>query len=362
LSVEKAAQAAVRECLDAKPSERALIILNHDSDLESISAALFDVFQRAEVKVEKVIQSVRTHSEDISQEVMTAMKAEPDIIISLSRERLGRDPEGRLKPYIAGEKSYDHLLHYLISGKKVSRGFWSPGITKEIFSLGGNIDYKVLREEASMIKKKLDHAVSVRLTSPGGTDISFSIEGRKGFLDDGDFRTAGLGGNFPAGESFVSPVVGTAQGVAVFDGSLALGKGTEFCKNPVTARWTDGFLRSIEGKGTGEKLVQIIDQTREKILQDLAQGLLSKETADDYSKNTGNLGELGIGLNPGARLMATMLIDEKVRGTCHLAIGSNYDNDAFAPLHLDGVILRPTLELTYRESSEYLLIEGRPQW
>ena len=40
-----------------------------------------------------------------------------------------------------------------------------------------------------------------------------------------------------------------------------------------------------------------------------------------------------------------MLIDEKVYKTCHIAIGSNYDNDAQALIHLDGLIQQPTLSV-----------------
>jgi len=44
-----------------------------------------------------------------------------------------------------------------------------------------------------------------------------------------------------------------------------------------------------------------------------------------YAKNTWAIGELGVGLNRKARIVANMLEDEKVYGTCHFAVGSNYD-------------------------------------
>jgi len=38
-----------------------------------------------------------------------------------------------------------------------------------------------------------------------------------------------------------------------------------------------------------------------------------------------------------------MLEDEKILGTCHFAIGSNYDNDAEAFIHLDCIVRKPTM-------------------
>ena len=38
-----------------------------------------------------------------------------------------------------------------------------------------------------------------------------------------------------------------------------------------------------------------------------------------------------------------MLEDEKVFKTCHIAIGSNYDDDAKALIHLDGLVKNPTI-------------------
>jgi leucyl aminopeptidase (aminopeptidase T) len=51
------------------------------------------------------------------------------------------------------------------------------------------------------------------------------------------------------------------------------------------------------------------------------------------------IGEIGIGLNPNASIVGTTIIDEKVLGTAHVALGSNYwfMGRVVAPLHLDQV-------------------------
>ena len=70
-----------------------------------------------------------------------------------------------------------------------------------------------------------------------------------------------------------------------------------------------------------------------------------------YLENIYNLGELGIGLNEKARIVGNMLEDEKVFKTCHVAIGSNYDEDAKALIHLDGLVKSPTIAIRDRRGT-----------
>ncbi|MFA5313479.1 MAG: leucyl aminopeptidase, partial [Methanomassiliicoccales archaeon] len=86
------------------------------------------------------------------------------------------------------------------------------------------------------------------------------------------------------------------------------------------------------GKETAKKFDELLERSaamaREK-------GLKEEE------RNTRHLGELGIGLNPNARMSCNILEDEKVGGTVHFAIGMNLENDAHALIHLDCLVLRP---------------------
>ncbi len=76
-----------------------------------------------------------------------------------------------------------------------------------------------------------------------------------------------------------------------------------------------------------------------------------------------NVGELGVGTNDRARLSGIVLEDEKVYGTCHFAVGSNYDNDAEALIHLDGLVKSPDITVIERSGKEKLLMEnGRLAW
>ena len=88
-----------------------------------------------------------------------------------------------------------------------------------------------------------------------------------------------------------------------------------------------------------------------------AEGRLPPGQGAEYGRNARNLGELGIGLNPAALVTGNMLEDEKVHRTCHVAIGSNYDEDAPALIHLDGLVHRPTIVARLADGSTRVLLE-----
>ena len=75
------------------------------------------------------------------------------------------------------------------------------------------------------------------------------------------------------------------------------------------------------------------------------------------ARNAKSLGELGIGLNPAATVVGNMLEDEKAFRTCHFAIGANYDEDAPALIHLDGLVSRPTIVAVAPDGRETVIEE-----
>jgi aminopeptidase len=63
------------------------------------------------------------------------------------------------------------------------------------------------------------------------------------------------------------------------------------------------------------------------------------------------IGELGIGVNPGARITGNMLEDEKSLGTSHIAFGNNAGfvggGKNNSKIHRDYLFYRPTIEIYY---------------
>ncbi len=89
---------------------------------------------------------------------------------------------------------------------------------------GIDADYEQLQATGEQIRKALAAGKELRITSPGGTDLRVGIAGRPVQVSDGvisaeDRKKGGpaLSVWLPAGEVFLTPVPGTANGVVVAD-------------------------------------------------------------------------------------------------------------------------------------------------
>jgi len=194
------------------------------------------------------------------------------------------------------------------------------------------IDYAELKRTSEWLAARLTSASSARVTSPAGTDIVLHLNGRVGHSDDGNLQQPGAFGNLPAGEGYVAPLETVGDGMIVIDGSLA---GYGLLPSPLRITVKDG--RAVEADtDAGEWLLQ---------------------TLDSGGEHGRSLAELGIGTNPAAVVTGNVLEDEKVIGTAHLAFGTSAGLGGVnvAGVHIDGVVLRPTVEL----DRERVLEDGR---
>jgi len=214
-----------------------------------------------------------------------------------------------------------------------------------------------MQADAKALKASFDKAVSVHVAAPAGTDITMNIKGRNIEADDGNFSKPGSGGNLPAGEVFMGPVVGASNGLIVYDGSIAAAKGEIVIKTPIKCMVKDGFVCEITGGSEAKKLLKTITEAETRPPQMAKEGKLTDEQAKQYAKNARNIGELGIGLNRLAKIVGNMLEDEKVYGTCHFAVGSNYEHDAPALIHLDGLVKKPTITVIYEDGSSKVVMK-----
>jgi aminopeptidase len=341
-ALRKAASVAAKDVLGVKTDDSVLIITNPESNVYSISAAMFDAVAELGGSPVIMVQPYKTQLDFAEKSVVEAIRSNPDICISLSAEKLGKDEGGIKSNYRLGEKEYDHIFDYLYRGKMM-RAFWSPSVTVGMFSKTVPIDYSRLRRECADIKAILDRALSVHVASDRGTDLTIGLKNRLAESDDGDFRRPGTGGNLPAGEVYVSPELGSSQGTIAFDGSISLEKGDLIIKNPIIAHVKNNFVIALEDSEEAAILEKTLQSGRDNALAMVKSGKLDPIAGDEYAKNARNLGELGIGLNRKAEIVGNMLEDEKVYSTCHIAIGANYDDDAKAMIHLDGLIKFPTI-------------------
>lgn len=341
--LEKAARVAVTDCLGLVEGDRFLVISNPETEQETIAKALVSQAAALGVKADLVLQPVKSQADYTEASVLDAIAKAPVAMASISASKLGKDRKGIIEPFRdAKGKAYDHLFTYMI-GKGASRAFWSPAATIDMFSRTVAIDYSLMRERAAILSQILDEAAALHVRAPSGTDLFIGVEGRKASRDDGDFRAAGSGGNLPAGEVFISPALRNAEGTIVFDGSIADIGGAIVIRNPITCPVSRGFVLACEGGKEAEALEQALRKGMEMASGLAASGSMSPGESLERASNARHLGEFGIGLNTEARITGKILEDEKVYGTCHIAIGYNYDGDAPAMIHLDGLIHRPTI-------------------
>ena len=187
-------------------------------------------------------------------------------------------------------------------------------------------DYGALHDLTARLAGRLAGSERVRVTTPAGTDCTFDVTGREWKLDDGVLDTPGAFGNLPAGEVFISPLATGADGVCVIDRSIALA-GEGLVDEPIALTFRQGRIVGIEGGRSAAA-------TREAIAE--------AGTGADV------VAELGIGTNDRARITGSVITDEKVLGTAHVAFGDNaspsYGGDNRAAIHVDGVMASATIE------------------
>jgi leucyl aminopeptidase (aminopeptidase T) len=353
--LKKAADIAVNTSLKVKKGEQVLIIANPVPDSATIAVALYDAAAAAGGLPVLIIQPVKGQIDFAEKALIAAFDAKPEVVISISAGKLGKDERGIAKPYEWEGRGYDHIFHLLQYGEKVTRAFWSPSVTVDAFIRTLPIDYALLQERCRAIGKILNDAEKVRVAAPGGTDIVLGLRGRLAKSDDGDFSSCGSGGNLPAGEVFISPENNTAKGVIVFDGAISVNHGDIVINKPIICQVEGGFVADIQGGSEADALRETISLAEKNAHDFERRGKLPAGRGAVYAKNARNIGELGIGLNPAAKITGNMLEDEKVFKTCHFAIGQNYDEDAPALIHLDGLVRLPTITAILQNGREVVI-------
>jgi aminopeptidase len=352
----RAARVAINDVLKVKRGERVLIVTNPARDVEAISVALYNAAADSGAAPSLIFQPVKRQMDFAEDAVIHAMRSEPEVIISASHLKMGKDRFGMERHYKVGAKSIDHVFNYLQAAKKM-RSFWSPSVTVPMFEETVPIDYAALKDNCRRLRAVFDQAEEAHITSALGTDLTIGLRGRKAFADDGDFSKPGRGGNLPAGEMYISPELGAGEGTLIFDGCISSDKGVILIKQPIKTVVERNFITHISGGVEARLLKETLERARKNTRKFAAEGRISRKDLPVYLKNIWNLGELGIGLNEKARIVGNMLEDEKVFKTCHIAIGSNYDDDAKTLIHLDGLVTKPTIDVTDRRGKRTRVLD-----
>ncbi|MFQ5847279.1 MAG: aminopeptidase [Candidatus Methylomirabilales bacterium] len=213
-----------------------------------------------------------------------------------------------------------------------------PLFAPEMFAGPMAADWPQVAERSEAVARRLTRAESAEIQTPAGTRLRLSLGNRQGHADTGLLWQGGNFGNLPAGEAYIAPVEETAEGRLVIEHGP-----TGPLEGPISIPIHRGRATAVEGHG------------------DHAAFLAGK--LQDAPLN-GTVAELGVGTNDRAINPYNILEAEKILGTVHVAFGDNstFGGTVRTPFHLDHVLFRPTLTLSYADgSSETLLKDGTLQ-
>jgi leucyl aminopeptidase (aminopeptidase T) len=214
----------------------------------------------------------------------------------------------------------------------------SPGITIDMMTGGPlEVDYAAMVATADRLIAAFAGATTIHITTAAGTDLSLEVTDRD-FLSD-MLATEENGVNLPCGEIYCGPVESGADGVLVIDGCLGSYGNVPA---PLTMTIAGGRVVGLEC-AAAEVIAEV-----EKLL-----------ASDDEARV---IGELGIGLNPGARLVGAMLEDEKALRTAHIAFGNNEEfpgGQNHSCMHVDYLFHAPTMLVSFADGSQRdLMVNG----
>lgn len=171
---------------------------------------------------------------------------------------------------------------------------------------------------------------------PLGSDVDIRSKLDKDYLKEG--IKAGTMANIPGGEMFVTPeyVKGTFYGDVVIsiDKSYVLSS-----SNPLVIKCNEKGYRIVKGP---KKIIDKINEKKKESMKVLLKQEKYKSIPANIIKlkkdNFNKIGEFAINTNPKARLCNYLIVNEKIAGMIHLALGSGFEDDRASVYHYDAVI------------------------
>jgi len=318
----KSARRAMVEVLELKPSDRVLVV--QDPKCEKCSQAFFEAARAEGCATTAYVLPDQGRPLKAMPDDMAATIEGQDVVINVMSGSSDEVPF-RIEWLTLLEKRGLRVGH-------------SPNIHEDMMDGGPmDVDYGLMVDQAERLIAALDEAVSVRITAPGGTDVTLDLQGRR-FVTDVKITETEKGCNLPCGEVYCAPVEDGADGVVVADGSIG-GEGPP--PSPVTLEVRAGRVTAVRCADP---------QWQERITQLL-----------DTDAGARTIAELGIGLNPKARLVGIMLEDEKAYRTAHIAFGDNIGfpgGVSKSTTHIDYLVHRPTIVVRFHDATERTIVDG----
>mgnify|MGYP001156728095 FL=1 len=311
-SMLTSARSVIRTCLQIRSFETVLIVTDPESSL--IGRALYEA--SAEVTDRTLMMMMPTSHKKGSEppDYVAELMRKQDVVILATKSSLTHT-KARINASRTGR----------------TRIISMPGISELTFSTGGmTADYNALQKELSGLTSLFRRKRDVRVTSPSGTDISFSIGAKWRTDDNGICNRPGQVMNLPSGRVFVFPKEETMNGKIVIDGSWE----GEVVDEPITMEVEKGVVTNI----SKSKFTESINETFDEI---------GKSLNKNKASIVKTVAEFGFGMNSRAKVVGNLLEDQVVRGAAHFILGDNsaYGGKNNIGLQMRGVIMKPSIEL-----------------
>ncbi len=188
-----------------------------------------------------------------------------------------------------------------------------------------SVDLKKLKKECTNLINKLNGKNKVTIYSADDRILTFNLKDRKWYKDDGN-------GDIPCGEVFIAPIEDSAEGEILIPQVIL----------------------------EGEKLINVLLEFKAgKLINCSSIELL--EFIKQFPGDNDILAEFGIGLNDNVKeLIGSSAIDEKCKGTAHIAVGMNdlFGGRNSSPFHMDFIFSPMKIEIddeVLMEDSKILL-------
>jgi leucyl aminopeptidase (aminopeptidase T) len=326
----EAAKNALECVLEARKGENVAIFCDHEKmDVgEAFTNGALKLGLKTRLVPLKTTANVYQEVPETLMEIIT--KRTPDIYINLLRGGREETPF-RIR-----------LIRMETEGGKSRLGH-CPGVTLDMLTEGAmaltSEEHRQMQGFAERLNRKLSRAVKVKTTSPAGTDVSMSVEGRPFFTDTKIDWNLMKWMNLPTGEVTVAPVEDSLEGKLVCD--MCIG-GIGRIDVPVEINATKGRVSKVFSAQT-------------KILR----GVESTLNTDEWSST---VGEFAFGINPKARFINELLEAEKIFGTIHIAFGNNSDmpnGKNKSRNHMDFLVSKPTVRVFNEDGASFdVLVDG----
>jgi leucyl aminopeptidase (aminopeptidase T) len=288
------ARNVIQNCLGVRQEESTLILT--DTQTHDIGRALFRVAEGQNARAVFVeMPSTKGHHEEPIEQI------------------------SKLMPYfdviaIASQFSMTHTRARHGANRAGARIASLASVTPESMATGGmTANYFDIMKRIQAIYRKVRFKNKLRVESDLGTNITFKVTTGRWILDDtGICHHRGMVTTLPAGEIFVSPVEGSAEGAIVFDQMF----GTVPISKPIEVTVASGYATRFSRTITPVRDLE-------------ACGVPGR-----------NVAEFGIGLNPKSPQKRNIIEAEKALGTVNMSFGDNsrYGGRVSCEIHRTGTL------------------------